>query len=209
MSGSKAAGSPEVSKIADVTNATLLNGMIKLPHANKLLIADSVLGVVFGLDLDNSTYDITINDPLMKPVSTSPFPLGINGIRLGRNNELFFTNTFNYTFNRVPILDDGYATGPAVTIAKESTGDDFALDKYDNAYVTQNGGNEILKITHEGNVSVVVGNLNSTQIVGPTSAQFGRTNEDNRTLYITTNGGLALPVNGTFIEGGMLVALSL
>jgi sugar lactone lactonase YvrE len=182
--------------------------MLKLPHANKVLISDSAEGVVFGLDLHTGMSEVAINDPLMKPVP-GPIILGINGIRLGKDNELFFTNTLNLTFNRVHIRTDGSAAGSAEIIAKSGIGDDFALDNTGDAFVAQNFENTFEKISPKGAFSVLAGNLNSTQLVGPTSARFGRTSKDKKTLYITTTGGLSGPVNGTFTEGGMVVALDL
>jgi len=49
--------------------------------------------------------------------------------------------------------------------------------------------------------------MGSTEIAEPTSAQFGRTLRDRKTLYVTTAGGLGVPVNGTEVVGGQLVAV--
>ena len=63
-------------------------------------------------------------------------------------------------------------------------------------------------MTRKGGQSVIAGNLNSTAIAEPTSAQLGR----NGVLYVTTAGGLAVPVvvGGEEVRvGGQLVAVDL
>jgi hypothetical protein len=135
-------------------------------------------------------------------------PVGINGIKI-RNDNLFFTNKFQFTFNRIPIRTNGSAVRPAQVVVENGLCDDFIFDTMGNAFVTTNADNTLQMITPEGAVTVVVGNLNSTQLVGPTAVQFGRTHQDKSTLYITTNGGISGPVNGTFTEGGEVVAVDL
>jgi hypothetical protein len=55
-------------------------------------------------------------------------------------------------------------------------------------------------------VTTVLGGANETIVEGPTSVAMGRgTNEFVK--YITTDGGLIAPINGTFKEGGRVVAL--
>lgn len=49
--------------------------------------------------------------------------------------------------------------------------------------------------------------MGSTDIAEPISAQFGRRLLDAKTLYVTTAGGLATPINGTEVVGGQLVAV--
>ncbi len=48
---------------------------------------------------------------------------------------------------------------------------------------------------------IIAGNTNSNLLAGDTAAAFGRTALDQSILYVVTNGGIAAPVNGTYIEG--------
>jgi hypothetical protein len=200
------AAAAKVTKIADIPEAVFLNGMTAL-NGSTVLIGDSGAGVVWRLDTNSGARQIVIDDPLMKPAPDAPVVLGINGIAI-RKGFLYFTNSFRFTFNRVPIRGDGTATGAATVVVQNGAGDDFAFDTSGNAFVTQDPFNALQKITPDGVVTVVVGNVNSTQLVGPTAARFGRTNKDKSTLYVTTSGGLAGPVNGTSdIEGARVVAI--
>jgi len=207
MRSAKSPSSAKVTKIADIPEAQLLNGMIPLDQSGNVLISDSGAGVIWRVNTRSGDSKIVVDDPLMKPVAGAPAAIGVNGIKI-RKGTLFFTNTFGMTFNSVPIQKDGTAIGAAKTIVKNGVGDDFTFDKTGNAFVAQNPLNTLQKITPGGKqVTVVAGNLNSTQLAGPTAAQFGRTKRDGKTLYVTTNGGLAGPINGTIIEGGKVVAV--
>lgn len=197
----------DVTQIAGIPQATFLNGMVTLDGNGNVLIADSAAGVVWRLDTHSGESKVVIDDPLMK-APAGGVAVGINGIGMFKNS-VYFTNSFGNTFNRVPINSDGTASGAAQTVAQCSICDDFTFDKNGNAFVTQNPGNTLTKITPDGVSTVLVGNLNSTELAGPSSARFGRRDEDKSVLYLTTDGGLVGPVNGNFVEGGKVVAIKL
>ena len=58
-----------------------------------------------------------------------------------------------------------------------------------------------------GRQGVVAGDLNSTEIAGPTAAGVGGAGGDADVLYVTTGGGLEAPVNGDEVMGGQVVAV--
>ncbi|MCJ1393176.1 hypothetical protein MMC18_006048 [Xylographa bjoerkii] len=196
-------------KISDILNGVFLNGLTLLDKkAGNILISDAGAGVVLKVNTITGEHDVIIDDPLMKP-KPGAFPvLGINGIHI-HENFLYFTNTFQNTFNRVQIHPDGTAVEPAATIAYDGLGDDFVIDAAGNAYVTQGGWNTLVEITAAGAELVVAELLNSTVVAGSTAAQFGRTRFDKNVLYVTTNGGIADPVDGYIIDGGKVVAIDL
>lgn len=205
---------PKTSKIADIPEAIFLNGMTRLYSSGSILVADSGAGVVYRVDTSTGKYTAVIDDPLMKPVATSEYSqLGINGVHI-RDNALYFTSSIQGVLARVPISVNGSAEGPAVAIVNNTSTvmDDFTFDTAGNALVTTDIHNTLDKIitsgSRMGNVSVVVGNLNSAILAGATAAQFGRTLVDKDVLYVTTNGGLAVPVNGTYTEGGKVVVIT-
>jgi hypothetical protein len=203
----KPSSAAKVTKIVDIPEGAFLNGMCTFDKSGNVLISDSQASVVWRLDTRSGDHQIAIDDPLMKPLP-GPVVLGINGIHI-RNNFLYFANSLRLTFNRVPIHSNGTAAGAAKVLVQSGLCDDFAFDQAGNAFMTQNAGNALQKITPEGVVTVIVGNPNSTELVGPMAAQFGRTPLDESILYVTTNGGLAGPVNGTYVEGGKVVAVDL
>lgn len=201
---------PAVSKIADVTQASFLNGMTLLaPGSPYLLIADSVLGVVWRLNFLTSEYEVILESPLMQP-PPGPIVLGINGIHVF-DSSVYFTNSFQGLFARVPVNlfgpDAGSATGDFEVVANNGVSDDFAFDKAGNAYITQDPGDALQLVTQEGKVTVLVGNVNSTIVEGDTSDAFGRTAFDENILYVVTNGGIAGAVPGTKITGGKVIAV--
>jgi hypothetical protein len=201
---------PAVSKIADLPKASFLNGMTLLaPGSPYLLIADSVLGVVWRLNYLTAEYEIILESPLMQP-HPGPILLGINGIHVF-DSSVYFTNSFQGLFARVPVNlygpNAGSATGDYEVIANNGVGDDFAFDKEGNAYITQDPSDALQVVAQDGKVTVLAGNVNSTIVEGDTADAFGRTTLDENTLYVVTNGGIAGDVPGTQITGGKVIAV--
>ena len=62
----------------------------------------------------------------------------------------------------------------------------------------------VVKITPDGAVTIVAGDLHSTLVAGPTSTAFGRTQQDHSVLHVTTTGGFWSSVK---LEGGKVVAI--
>lgn len=196
-----------IRKVAAIPEAEFLNGMTTL-NSNSVLVSDSQAGVVYRVDVETGKYEVVLDDSTMKPPSNASIPIGVNGIRV-LNGYLYYQNLFAKLFCRVAIdSTTGKATGPYETLATNSYADDFAITNEAVAYAANGFENEILKVTTAGTVEVVAGSLTSTLVEGATSAQFGRTTKDSSVLYVTTGGGIAAPINGTYTEGGKIVALS-
>ncbi|OCL15315.1 quino protein amine dehydrogenase beta chain-like protein [Glonium stellatum] len=206
--------SPKVSKITDIPAALFLNGMTLLPGTQTVLISDSAAGVVYSLNTATGVYGIVLEDDTMKPIPGSFAVLGINGVRYD-TGYLYYTNSFRELFCRVAVNPSGgEALGEYEILATGIEGDDFALaiseDGITTAYITGDPSNVLTRVEIEpghAEVKVIAGNENSTIIAGDTSAAFGRTKKDKEILYVVTNGGIAAPVNGTFIEGGKVLAI--
>ncbi|KAH7137745.1 hypothetical protein EDB81DRAFT_656164 [Dactylonectria macrodidyma] len=200
----------KISEIERIPEASFLNGMTTLNRRNEsVLISDSAGGVVWRLDIGTTNYEIVLEDETMKPLQGAPLILGINGIRI-LGNYLYYVNALRGLFCRVKVdLSTGKAIGQYEIISTEVPGDDFAISEKDVAYVTENGQNSLERVYLDGRKELVIGGLNSTVIPGATSAAFGRTRKDRDILYITTAGGQAAPVNGTYVEGGKVVAVAI
>lgn len=177
--------------------------MTTLDTSGIVLVADSGQGVVYRVDTSTGKYSVAVNNTLMAPIQPG---IGVNGIHI-RDGALHFTSSSQGIFGRVPIFPNGTASGAAVVVAHNGFGDDFTFDRAGNAYVAQGTLNTVQKITPSGKASIVAGNLNSSTLAGATSTHFGRTLGDEGVLYVTTNGGIQGPVNGTYIEGGKVVAI--
>lgn len=204
-------------KITDIPAAELLNGMSSLPtNPSTLLVADSGLGVVWHVDAMTGSYEIGIDEPEMKPNTSVPLHLGVNGIRFAPDFDgyAYFTNTFKTPhFNRVPIDAEGKATGPVEvildTVTPGGVPDDFSIDHEGNAYIADGAFNGLLKVAiAEMSTQIVVGGTDRSKIVGQTACNFGRAKRDvrRRTLYVTNTGGLAAPPPRG-IEGGAVYVL--
>ena len=199
---------PEISVAATVKNAVFLNGLTTV-NPTTLLAGDATLGVVWAIDVTTGCSRIVIKDPLMAPTPANP-KIGINGIRLFSNHTLYFANSAQALLATIPINLDGTAAGSAKKIASAPKGtffDDFALDRYGDAFVATQLGDSVAEVKRDGTMEIIAGVVDTTEIAEPTSAQFGRTLIDRDVLYVTTAGGLAFPIDGNVVVGGQVVAI--
>ncbi|KAF2237316.1 quino protein amine dehydrogenase beta chain-like protein [Viridothelium virens] len=199
-----------VSKIADVHQTAFVNGLTLLPaQAGMILLADSSFGAIWRFDTRTGTLELALNNTALAAPSGALGP-GVNGIRV-QDGYLYYTNTAAEKFGRVPIDPNiGAATGAFTTLASNITNDDFALDQR-AAYLASVETEEIILVNlveHDA-VSVFAGNPNSTEVAGPTSVRFGVTPKTKDTIFVTTNGGRPVPVSGTTVIGGELLAFKL
>ncbi|KAJ6445309.1 quinoprotein amine dehydrogenase beta chain-like protein [Purpureocillium lavendulum] len=201
MNGAEA----EVSKVAGIVEAELLNGMTVLDkHSQTVLVGDSALGAVFRVDTRTGKYQLTIQDDKFKPPPNSR-GLGVNGVRYTKP-YLYYTNTFGQVLGRVPVdCNTGKATG-AIEEINGDVGydlDDFARDKRGNTYIGAGFTNDIVCVGSNGTAVSVAGGPGQTTILGPTAMVWGQTKVDKNTLYLSTSGDKGSN-NGL---GGAIVAL--
>ncbi|UKZ83923.1 hypothetical protein TrVFT333_011738 [Trichoderma virens FT-333] len=198
----------KVSKVTDIPEAQFLNGMTTLESTpNTILTADSTGGVIYSVNTQTKVYKLVLDNEAFKPTPGAPLPIGLNGIRY-LNHYVYYTNSFNPIFGRVPVSKSGYATGSYKTIVAGVVGDDFAVTPQ-AAYIAGNPLNVLTEVKLDGENQVIAGNLNSSFIAGDTSVAFGRTIRDKNVLYVVTSGATFSPVNGTYTEGGKIVALQI
>ena len=201
-------GSPAtVAKIADIPEAQILNGATLLSQDSGIvLFADSIGGVVWGLDTRTGEYAKLLEDPLMKP-GAGPASIGINGIHV-RDRFVYFTNSAQIVLARVPVhAANGTAAGAFEVVARPNASfvDDFVLTPRDTAFVATNRDNTIIEVytagENAGTSRIVEGSVDSTAFAGTTAATFGRTVSDRKVLYVTTSGAF----NGSFVEGAKVL----
>ena len=175
-------------KIADFPDGGVLNGMALLNEEEGLvLIADSVVGVVWRLNVVTGEVLRIIEIPAMLAPPQAAIQLGINGIKI-YGGALYFTNSGANALYRLPIHRNGTAAGNASIVASGlDVADDFQFDNKGNAFITLNTPGELVKVTPEGIKTVLVGNT-TLILPNPTAAQFGRTAADRRSLYISEDG---------------------
>jgi hypothetical protein len=126
--------------------------------------------------------------------------LGMNGLRVlpPSNNTayIYFDNTGNKTFYRVPIsMSTLQKVGEVELLVDDFAIDDFALDgKTSFVYLASPGVNALLKTgLSGGEVETLYGVLNETVLPGPTSVAVGRVWGEKGWVYVTSSGE---PVNG-------------
>jgi sugar lactone lactonase YvrE len=199
-----------VSEVVNIAPSKLLNGITTLDaKTGTVLVADSELGLIWRVNTKTLTYEVALQDDTMAPSETLGRLIGINGVRVWRD-YVYYNNSPSQLVCRVRVdRASGKTVGPYEVIAQGVPADDFAVGQDGTVYAAEMTANVITHIQLNGNQAVVAGNLNSTDVAGATSAAFGRTKGTLNVLYVTTNGGVSAPVNGSIVEGGKVVAINL
>ena len=188
----------KASLITTIPEAGFLNGVTTIQggHPDYVLIADSLNGLVYRVNVKTGEYRSTIASPLW--LGNPGIQIGINGVKV-QEGYLFWTNSAQSTFGAVPInVEDGEATGPVTVFAAAPNGtsfDDFAFKPSTGEIFLATQPNAISLIPREGQPIIVAGGGDDMTLNGPTACAFG---PDGCTLYITTAGGFgpAGPVSG-------------
>ena len=191
---------PTVSLITKIPEAKGLNGAAALNrNSGTVLVADSILGAVWKVNVATGQYSIAVQDPALAPDSSKPAgtSIGINGLRTDATS-LYFTNSATSIYGRIPINADGTAAGAAVTLAQSSSGifDDFDRSPQGNAWITTHPSS-MTEVASGGAQTVVPGDGNV--LVQPTSARYG-TGAQANTLWVVSAG------NGTV--SGQIASIS-
>ena len=192
---------PTVKIIASIPEATALNGLTTLEGSPDIVLAaDSALGAIRRLNVTSGEHTLAIESPLF--AGTRIIPLGINGL-CTFDGQLYFLNSAQGTYGRVPLNTDGSAAGEVQILARinlPAVYDDFDMDWEGTAWIATHG-NMLNEITVEGKQRNVTGTGPKTEMIEPTSAQFGRgSKEAEKTVYVTaagnkTAGGQVLAIN--------------
>lgn len=202
---------PIITERVYVPGAGLLAALIPVPNAaNIMLVSDSTLGQIYRINLATGDYETILENATMDPPAWAPVPFGIGGMQLHKG-YLYFVNCFRALLYRIKFADDGYpAAGAKIELVLELQSiflDGFIIDTNDTIWVATDADNRLLAITPNGSITVVSGGPDELTVAGVVTGAFGTLPGDEKTLYCVTNGGMNLPINGTMIEGGKLVAV--
>jgi len=173
-----------------------------------ILLADSLAGLIWRVDLADDGLTATASvwlqhhtmapDPdsgLTSPLGPQP---GINGIRFAaRTDVVYYTCTGQKLFMRVAVDPATYTqVGQPEVVSADITADDFCLDENVGvAYLTTHTDNTIVRVpinagADGATASIVAGEPFNEQLVGPSSAAWGRGPADyGHIAYVTTDGG--------------------
>lgn len=183
-----------VEKVAAVPDALFLNGSALLNREKGIiLLADSIVGAVFALDVKSGKVDTWLKDKQLEKVTENPMLPGVNGIKIHKGH-LYLSNTDTKTFLRAPLSSSNtaeYTAGKVEVVQEKLNADDFAFDEDGSAYLTTHIYESVVKLDGaDGKRSTVAGGLGDITFAGSTAAAFGRTEKDRTGLYVTTHGGM-------------------
>lgn len=164
------------SKIAALPTVEFPNGIGHLSEVdNTIMVGDIKTGAVYSLNTLTGEHSIVVQNDYTAPVPRAVLGVtGVNGIHV-RDNVLYFVNTGEGTFCKMPIHEDGTPAGDTTMIARTPEGafyDEFVL-RGDYAYLTLGSANSIAKVWlyGSGNQTIIAGALNSTALAGPTAGK--------------------------------------
>lgn len=196
---------PKPKFVTALPDGLLPNGLAVVPGYQDLaLISDSTNGLVYRVNLDTNTVQVSQDFPEMKPNSSNSLPIGINGLHIHKG-YLYFTNLATHTFFKIKVNQDGTTAGgakvEAVTVVSSTQLDDFIFgpDNEDTAWLATNADNSVVAVNSKGKTQVVAGGKGSDAVPADTACQFGRNKGDGRVLYVSTGGGKS--------EGGKVEAI--
>ncbi|CAH0058191.1 unnamed protein product [Clonostachys solani] len=213
-------------EVTVIKGAGLLNGMTSLTGKNSkspkckaetsLIVADSYAGVLRRVSLSTGSDEILLDAPELKPTTDSPF--GVNGVHVW-GTHLYWTNTALRSLYRIAIDSSGYPLKSAavevlLSLPDISIIDDFTFDKKGNIWAAASSNNTMLVIYKNGGskeystYTSAAGEVTSLALGGVTATAFGM-GRDSNTLFATTSGASAVPVNGTVTEPAKVVAVDL
>jgi sugar lactone lactonase YvrE len=120
---------------------------------DRFLIADSYKGVIWEFDAKTRKHGVWLEGAeLARSNPNNPFP-GVNGLkRFG--NVIYATNTERQKLLRIPIGAKGVAGKPQMVV-ENINGDDFAIDKRGNLYVTTHVYNSVVRVAPDGKVKII------------------------------------------------------
>jgi hypothetical protein len=187
-----------------------------------ILLADSLAGLIWRVDLPpgygNATarmwlqHDTMSCDPGSLLVPPQP---GIKGVRYAaRTGYLYYASMARRVLMRVPV-DPGSLdpAGDPELIAGSIIADDLCLDEDAGvAYLTTHQQNTIERVPLRagGARQIVAGEPFDEQLVGPSSAAWGRRPGDyGRIAYVTTDGGLVAPPTDDIVRPARLLRAEL
>jgi hypothetical protein len=169
-----------------VPEAKFLNGMLQLPNGN-ILVADSVLGRIWSLDIAQEKIDQWLETAEMKPDPSNRDPRpGVNGLKFSKG-KLLFSNSFSGKIWEVRVSKTGEPVGPVKLAYSLGRVDDFIIDGQ-SGVIAATHSDTVLKARKQKPLETVLAGG------GDGSTAVAYTNATRKAIYVLTSGKL--------LEGG-------
>lgn len=178
-------------RLLDVPGSLFLNGFAPAREGFGYCV-DSLLGVVFEIDLVGAVARPVLENELLGKISAEPMLPGVNGIAVG-DDALWLTNTDRAIVLRAGLGADG-PDGSIEVVAEHLRGDDIALDATGSLYITTHIHNTLVRLDPDGSRRALAGPEQGMH--GSTACAFG-VGADDHALFVTTTGGVVMPVDDT------------
>ncbi|MFM2411012.1 MAG: hypothetical protein RL481_1840 [Pseudomonadota bacterium] len=167
----------------------------------QLYSADSRLGVIWRIDPVTGRSAVAIRDEALTRRNSITLAPGANGLRF-RGQDMFVAVSDRAHVLRYRLAADGRFSAAKV-VATGIPGDDLAIGPDGALFVTTHVYDTLVRVAQNGERTVVGGVGNG--VTGSTDASFGVLPEDERTLYVATDGGRFSTAGAT--ARGQLIAV--
>jgi sugar lactone lactonase YvrE len=175
------------------------NGCTLHPDGHTLLACESLTGQILAIDLrEPGHWSAWLTDERLKP--NHPWFPGANGIKI-RNGWAWISISGGRLILRTPLQPNG-RSGSIQTAATHVLCDDFAIGASGSLYIATHPEQTVVRLDPAGNRTTVAGPNEGA--VGATACAFGRAPGDRNALYVTTDGGMVAPHEGTVQEAKLL-----
>lgn len=183
-----------------IDGSLFLNGFTP-GRAGRGYAVDSLVGMVAEITLANGASEVVLEDERLTKISADPMLPGANGIKAGRD-ALYITNTDRALVLRAGLRTDGSLDGTLETIAEELRGDDLAIGEAGDLYITNHIHNTLIRLGADGRRVAIAGP--DQWMAGSTACVFGTTPETRTSLFMTTTGGIVMPLDGVVREARLV-----
>lgn len=179
-------------------DSLFLNGMASINN-NIFLICDAYKGCIWKYNLDVNRAEIWLQHPLLsRKDETNPMPAA-NGIKIFKGT-VFVSNTAKQLLVKIPL--NGTDAGIPELFMEKLNLDDFAIDSNGSIYAATHIYNSVINITQEKQLTII--GEAEQGLTGSTAVAFGKREDDKDCIYVTTNGGMSLPLPQGIQEGRII-----
>lgn len=171
-------GSPELMAAIPV-EGTFPNGVTDELLDDALVVSDSRRGVLWRVD--DGGADVWLDSPLLDPDPYADSPIGVNGVDVGPDGDLYVANLDFGAVVRFPV-DDGEPGDPSVLARSDGLvgADGIEVDDDGAVYVAVNALDKVSRVDPDGSVATVA---TGDEFAFPADVQFGP-GGDRSTLYV-------------------------